>query len=88
MVAEEVVIRGRVIGSVYAPKVTLCSKCYVEGDLFHRGLTIEQGAFFDGMSGRCEDRLTSVPNGTRRTSKNSSATGGRMPLDRRLPPEN
>jgi len=59
VVAEEVVIWGRVIGSVHAPKLTLRSKCYVEGNLFHRGLTIEQGAFFDGMSGRCEDRLTS-----------------------------
>ena len=56
VVAEEVVIRGRLVGSVHASKVTLHSRCHVEGDVFHRGLTMEQGAVFDGKSGPWDDR--------------------------------
>jgi cytoskeletal protein CcmA (bactofilin family) len=33
VVAEEVVIRGRLVGSVHASKVTLHSRCHVEGEV-------------------------------------------------------
>jgi cytoskeletal protein CcmA (bactofilin family) len=50
--AVEVVVHGRVIGSVQAQSVTLHSGCHVEGDLCYHGLTVEQGAYFNGIS-RC-----------------------------------
>ncbi|MGB6970183.1 MAG: polymer-forming cytoskeletal protein [Methyloceanibacter sp.] len=53
--ADDVVVRGRLIGSVKAMRVTLHSTSHVEGDLHHQSLAIEQGAYFDGNSRRCED---------------------------------
>lgn len=53
-IAEEVVVGGRLIGSVRALRVRLQSKSHVEGDLLYQSLAIEQGAYFDGKS-RCSD---------------------------------
>jgi cytoskeletal protein CcmA (bactofilin family) len=66
IVAEEVVVRGRVMGSIRGNRVTLQSSSHVEGDVFHRALAIEQGAFFEGKSRRAEDPMgqaTSEQNG-------------------------
>ena len=57
IVAEEVVVRGKVMGSIRGNKVTLQSSAHVEGDVFHRALAIEQGAFFEGKSRRAEDPM-------------------------------
>jgi cytoskeletal protein CcmA (bactofilin family) len=57
IVAEEVVVRGRVMGSVRGNKVTLQSTAHVEGDVFHKALAIEQGAFFEGKSRRADDPM-------------------------------
>jgi cytoskeletal protein CcmA (bactofilin family) len=55
--AEEVLIRGRLIGSVRGRRVTLQSTADVEGDLLHLDLAMEQGAYFQGESRRSEDPL-------------------------------
>ena len=57
-IAEEVVIQGRLIGSVRALRVTLQTKCHVEGDIFHQRLVIEEGAYFEGNSRRSADPLS------------------------------
>ena len=57
VVADEVVIRGRLIGSVRGLRVTLQSTSHVEGDLVHKGLAMEQGAYFDGKSSCSDDPL-------------------------------
>ena len=46
--AEEVVIRGRVIGRIRARKVQLCATSHVEGDILHEAFAVESGAFFEG----------------------------------------
>jgi cytoskeletal protein CcmA (bactofilin family) len=53
VVAEDVAIRGSIIGSVRALRVALHPQCHVEGDLFHHSLTIAQGAYFDGEARPC-----------------------------------
>jgi cytoskeletal protein CcmA (bactofilin family) len=58
VVAEDVVIRGRLVGSVQALRVTLQSEAHVEGDLTYQSLAIEQGAFFDGKSRPSENPLS------------------------------
>ena len=58
VVAEEVAIRGSIIGSVRALRVALHPQCHVEGDLFHHSLAIAQGAHFDGEARRFEDPLS------------------------------
>lgn len=52
IVAEEVVIRGRVNGTVRGKRVMLQASSQVEGDIFHNALSIEQGAMFEGKSRR------------------------------------
>ena len=52
-------VRGRLIGSVRALRVMLQSQAHVEGNIFHKGLAIEQGAHFEGESRPSEDPLAS-----------------------------
>ncbi len=60
IVAEDVVVRGRVMGSIRGMRVTLQSSSHVEGDIFHQSLAIEQGAFFEGKSRRSDDPTAGV----------------------------
>ncbi len=53
--AEEVVVRGHVIGSVYSRRVMLQTTSQVEGDIYHQSLSIEQGAMFEGKSRRTNE---------------------------------
>ncbi len=57
IMAQEVVIRGHVTGFVRGQKVMLQATSHVEGDVLHKSLAIEQGAFFEGKSRRSEDPL-------------------------------
>jgi cytoskeletal protein CcmA (bactofilin family) len=43
VVAEDVMVRGRVIGSVRALRVMLQSTSHVEGNLVHKSLAVEHG---------------------------------------------
>ena len=71
IMAEEVVVRGKVMGSIRGNKVTLQSSAHVEGDVFHKALAIEQGAFFEGKSRRSEDPMA----GSQRLEGPSAANG-------------
>jgi cytoskeletal protein CcmA (bactofilin family) len=53
--ADEVVIRGHVVGSVHSRRVMLQTTSEVEGDIFHQSLSIEQGAMFEGKSRRTSE---------------------------------
>ncbi len=57
ILAEEVVVRGHVMGSIRGRRVMLQSTSHVEGDVYHQALSIEQGAFFEGKSRRSQDPL-------------------------------
>jgi cytoskeletal protein CcmA (bactofilin family) len=59
VVAEDVMVRGRLIGSVRALTVTLEAKSRVEGNLFHTSLSLEQGTHFEGESHPSEHLLSS-----------------------------
>jgi cytoskeletal protein CcmA (bactofilin family) len=48
--AETIEIRGRVIGTISAKQVRLYGSAYVDGDITHEQLSIENGAFFQGRS--------------------------------------
>jgi cytoskeletal protein CcmA (bactofilin family) len=56
--ANDVLIRGSLIGSVRGLRVTLQSTAHVEGDLLHKDLAMEQGAYFEGESRPSEDPLS------------------------------
>ena len=61
VVAEDVMVRGRLIGSVRALRVMLQSQAHVKGNLFHKSLAVEQGAHFEGESRPSDDPLASNP---------------------------
>jgi cytoskeletal protein CcmA (bactofilin family) len=72
VVSEDVVVRGRVEGSIRGARVTLQSSSHVEGDIFHKSLAIEQGAFFEGKSRRSEDPIGTAPKADTAHSNGSS----------------
>jgi cytoskeletal protein CcmA (bactofilin family) len=55
--ADEVVVRGMVKGIIRANRVLLQDTAYVESEIFHKSLAIEQGATFDGQSRNSEEPL-------------------------------
>ena len=61
VVADDVIIRGEVMGSVKGLKVTLQSGAEVDGDLHHQSLAIEHGAHFEGKSRRPQDASELAP---------------------------
>ena len=59
IVADDIVVNGRVIGRVRGLKVRLTSTARVEGDIIHKTIAIESGAHFEGSVQRQEDPLSS-----------------------------
>ncbi|MEI6539774.1 MAG: polymer-forming cytoskeletal protein [Planctomycetota bacterium] len=55
IVAQELSIRGHIKGTIYATRVKLESSAVVQGDIFHRSLSIEENAQFEGSSRRQEN---------------------------------
>jgi cytoskeletal protein CcmA (bactofilin family) len=70
--AEDVVVRGHIVGSVRGLRVTLQAQSHVEGDIFAQSLAIEQGAYFEGKSRRSDDPLAEI----KAPSANGSANSG------------
>jgi len=60
IIAQEIVVRGHVMGSIRGNKVMLQASSHVEGDVHHKSLAIEQGAYFEGKSRRSEDPTADV----------------------------
>jgi cytoskeletal protein CcmA (bactofilin family) len=68
--AEDIVVRGHIVGSVRGLRITLQAQSHVEGDIFHQSLAIEQGAYFEGKSRRSDDPLAEI----KTTGSNGSAS--------------
>src|SRR5437016_5256172 len=50
--AEEVVVRGKVKGVIRANRVILQDSAQVESEIYHKQISIEEGACFEGTSCR------------------------------------
>src|ERR1700757_4941718 len=50
IVAEELTVAGRVKGNIYALRVRLQGTAVVEGDIYHRSLSMDENARFEGCS--------------------------------------
>jgi Polymer-forming cytoskeletal len=76
VIAQEVTICGRVKGTIRALRVKLQDGGAVEGDIFHRSLSIDENSLFEGSSsrpspsrsGRCRQCCASRCYGTCRSS--------------------
>jgi cytoskeletal protein CcmA (bactofilin family) len=58
VIADDVVVNGRIVGRVRGLKVRLTSTARVEGDIIHKTIAIESGAHFEGSVQRQEDPLS------------------------------
>lgn len=61
VVATEIEVEGSILGPIFAQKVKLKETASVEGDIHHRGLSIEFGANFDGRSIGSDDPYREAP---------------------------
>ena len=61
--AEDVVVRGHLVGSIKGLRITLQAQSHVEGDIFHQSLAIEQGAYFEGKSRHSDNPLAEAAPG-------------------------
>jgi len=62
IVADDVVINGRIVGRVRGLKVRLTSTARGEGDIIHKTIAIESGAHFEGSVQRQDDPLNAKSN--------------------------
>ncbi len=76
VIADDVVINGRIVGRVRGLKVRLTSTARVEGDIIHKTIAIESGAHFEGSVQRQDDPLN--PGGAKKApaAAPSNAGGG------------
>jgi cytoskeletal protein CcmA (bactofilin family) len=76
--AEDVVVRGHIVGSITGLRITLQGQCHVEGDIVCQTLAIEQGAYFEGKSRRSDNPLaeakTPSANGSANPGSNSAGS--------------
>jgi cytoskeletal protein CcmA (bactofilin family) len=57
IVADQAVVRGKVKGTIRANRVVLQESARVESEIFHKTLSVDEGASFDGQSRRTQDPL-------------------------------
>jgi len=55
--AEDVIVRGRIIGLIRGLHVHILNGGHVEGDILNESISIENGAFVDGKIHRVDDPL-------------------------------
>src|SRR5215813_6956946 len=60
VIAQDVTVCGRIKGTIRAVRVRLQNGGAVEGDIFHRSLSIDENAQFEGSSRRVENP-TEIP---------------------------
>ena len=58
LVAEEVLVRGRVIGPIRGIHVHLYPGAHVEGDVINESISVDNGAYIYGSIRRSEDPLS------------------------------
>src|SRR6056297_1616510 len=63
VMADDVVVNGRVVGRVRGLKVRLTATARVEGDIIHKTIAIESGAHFEGSVQRQDDPLNGKSGG-------------------------
>ena len=77
--AEDVVVRGHLVGSITGLRITLQAQSHVEGDIFHQSLAIEQGAYFEGKSRRSDNPLAEIKAPGANGSANSASHSASSP---------
>ena len=83
IVADDIVVRGRILGTIRGQRLSLQNTCHVEADISHKSLVIEQGAFFEGKSRRSDepnpDKLREVSDAKRGQNPATAMNRGQAP---------
>jgi cytoskeletal protein CcmA (bactofilin family) len=58
--AEDVTVRGKIVGRIRARRVLLAATSHVEGDILHEAFAVESGAFFEGNCRHSDNPLGDV----------------------------
>ncbi len=58
--ADAVLVRGKVVGKIEAKQVELMRSARVQGDIWHETMSIEAGAYLDGMCKRIDQKPASA----------------------------
>ena len=78
VIADDVVVNGRIVGRVRGLKVRLTSTARVEGDIIHKTIAIESGAHFEGSVQRQDDPLNPKSSGSGGAAKPQSTSQATM----------
>ncbi len=70
--AEEVIIKGKITGTIRAHKVVLEKNAKVMGDIQHEVISIEAGAVIEGSINQINKTVTELPSSKSETNKASS----------------
>lgn len=73
--AEEITVRGKVVGRIHARKVFLAATSHVEGDILHEALAVEAGAFFEGNCRHSDNPLGPSPGESRQAQEPTQTVG-------------
>jgi len=87
MIADDVVINGRIVGRVRGLKVRLTSTARVEGDIIHKTIAIESGAHFEGSVQRQDDPLNPQKSKGQQPSQGPALAQGQAPAQGQKPPQ-
>ena len=79
--AEDVTVRGKVVGRICARKVLLAATSHVEGDILHEALAVENGAFFEGNCRHTDNPLGNGSNGAATSHESRQAAHVQAPAD-------
>lgn len=80
ILAEEVLVHGRVIGPIHGVRVQLYSGAHVEGDIINETVAVETGAFVQGAIRRVDNPLKD-PSAFRKAVPESLAEDESIPAE-------
>ncbi len=75
IVADKVIVHGAITGQIKARSVTLAKTAHVVGDILHEDLSINAGAFLEGLCKRITEKLDITGGGHARSSKKPANNG-------------
>jgi len=87
IVADDIVVNGRVVGRVRGLKVRLTSTARVEGDIIHKTIAIESGAHFEGSVQRQDDPLGQNAGAARAAQAQANGTAAPAPAPAAAAPQ-
>jgi cytoskeletal protein CcmA (bactofilin family) len=79
VMADDVVVNGRIVGRVRGLKVRLTSTARVEGDIIHKTIAIESGAHFEGSVQRRDDPMNDQSGSQRVSAATAQASQPAQP---------